>query len=280
MDKLLTIFSCPKPFHGHIEIIQRNALQSWAHLACKPQVILMGDEEGVDKAAGEFGVEHIPSIKRNEHGTPLLSSIFEEAYKGARGSVQCYVNGDIILNNKIAGVLEQLSRLQKEFLGVARRLNIDVKKPLDFASDWERQVEGVCRENGWLDDVSGIDCFIFPRNMVQTFPDFALGRPMWDNWFIYDTQRRGIPVIDLTPVLPIFHQNHDYAHLKENSWEGPEADENRRLAGGYSHLHTIANSDYLLTHNGLKKNTRRHVSKVMRNLRIFYHRYIRHDAQW
>lgn len=280
MSQRLTIFSCPKPFHGHIEIIQRNAVQSWAHLACKPQVILMGDEEGVNKAALEFGVEHIPSIKRNEHGTPLLSSIFEEACKGARGDFQCYVNGDIILTNKITGVLGQLSRSFKEFLGVVRRWEISIADPLDFTSDWEKQVGDMGTQKGRLQDHTAIDCFIFPKGMVKEFPDFALGRPMWDNWFIYDTQRRGIPVIDLTPVLPIFHQDHDYAHLKDNTWEGPEGDENRALAGGYSRLYTIADSDYLLTPDGLRKNTRRHVSKVIRNLKTVYHRYIQHDGRW
>lgn len=280
MKPSLTIFSCLKPFHGHIELIQRNAVQSWAHLSCKPQVILIGDEQGVKEVAREFGVEHIGPIQRNGHGTPLLSSIFEAARQKARGNFQCYVNGDIILNNKIANVLERLSRLQKEFLGVARRINVDIKKPLDFGSDWEGQVDGICKENGKLELCHAIDCFVFPKGMVKDFPDFALGRPMWDNWFIYDTQRRGIPVIDLTPVLPVFHQDHDYAHLKGNTWEGPEGDENRTLAGGYSHLYTIADSDYLLTRHGLRKNMRRHVSRAIRDLKTVYHRYILHDAKW
>ncbi|MDO8674959.1 MAG: hypothetical protein Q7K71_02420 [Candidatus Omnitrophota bacterium] len=280
MSQRLTIFSCPKPFKGHIEIIQRNAVQSWARLSLKPQVILIGDEKGVEEVAREFGIEYIGSIKRNAYGTPLLSSIFETAGQRSRGEFQCYVNADIILTNKIADALEQCPRFFKEFLGVVRRLEINIEKPLDFASDWERQVEGIYRENGKLQDHTAIDCFIFPKGMVDHFPDLALGRPMWDNWFIYDTQRKKIPVIDLTPVLPIYHQNHDYAHLKDNTWEGPEGDENRRLAGGYSYLYTIADSDYLLTHNGLKKNTRRHVSKFIRHLKTAYHRYIQHDAGW
>ena len=282
MKPLLTIFCCPKPFNGHIGTIQRNAIQSWTHLALRPQVILMGDEKGVGETAREFGVEHIGPLKSNAYGTPLLSSIFEAAGQGSRGSFQCYVNGDIILTDQIADVLERLPRLHKEFLGVVRRLEVDIIKLLDFSSgsDWLKQVEDVYRINGKLQDHTAIDCFIFPKGMVDNFPDFALGRPMWDNWFIYDTQRRGVPVIDLTSVLPIYHQNHDYAHLKGNTWEGPEGDENRRLAGGYSHLYTIADSDYFLTPHGLKKNPRRHVSKAVRDLKTFYHRRIRYDGKW
>jgi hypothetical protein len=275
----LTIFSCPKPFNGHIETIQRNAVQSWTHLSPKPQVILMGNEKGVGEAAREYGAHHIELVKRNAHGTPLLSSIFEEAYKNAQGDVQVYVNGDIILTSKMVKAVEQLTELKKEFLGVTRRMSIDITKPLDFASDWQKDVEKIVQQNWKLEHYSAIDCFIFPKGMVETFPSFALGRPMWDNWFIYNTQKRGIPVIDLTAVSYVIHQNHDYAHLKGGSWEGPEAEENRTLAGGYTHAHTIADSDYLLTPNGLKKNVRRYYSKFVRNLKTIYHR-IQHDAHW
>ena len=242
----------------------------------------MGDEQGVQETAGEFGVEHVGAIRRNAYGTPLLSSIFETATQRARGNVQCYVNGDIVLTNKITAIFEHLPRFPKEFLGVARRLEIDIKKPLDFspASDWEKLIGDMCTEKGMLGDYAAIDCFIFPKGMVKGFPDFALGRPMWDNWFIYDTQKRGIPVIDLTSVFTVIHQNHDYAHLPRNTWEGPEADKNRALAGGYNHARTIADSDYLLTSNGLKRNRQRHVAKAIRHLKMVYHRYIKHDSQW
>ncbi len=280
MDQHLTIFSCPKPFKGHIEIIQRNAIQSWSRLLPKPQIILMGDEQGVQEIAREFGLEHAGSIRRNPYGTFLLSSIFEAACQKAQGSFQCYVNSDIILTSKAADTFEKLSGLPKKFLGVSRRLEININGPLDFLTDWERRIESACQENGRLGHDSAIDCFIFPMGMVRNFPDFALGRPMWDNWFIYNTQNTGIPVIDLTPVLPVIHQNHDHSHLKGNTWEGPEANENRQLAGGYSHAYTIADSDYLLTSQGLRKNMTRHVSKAVRNLKIFCHRHIQHDAKW
>jgi len=31
-NQVISIFAMPKPFHGHIEIIQRNAIQSWTRL--------------------------------------------------------------------------------------------------------------------------------------------------------------------------------------------------------------------------------------------------------
>ena len=47
----LTIFTAPKPFtNPHINIIQRNAIQSWMRLK-DVEVLLIGDEAGIPEAA-------------------------------------------------------------------------------------------------------------------------------------------------------------------------------------------------------------------------------------
>lgn len=64
---MLTIFSCPKPFRGHINIIQRNAIRSWTLLQARPEIILIGNEEGTAEVCKEFGLRHIPDVERNEY---------------------------------------------------------------------------------------------------------------------------------------------------------------------------------------------------------------------
>ena len=278
---MLTIFSCPKPFKGHIDIIQRNALETWTRLNPKPQILIMGNEEGATEACRSLKVAHIPQVKRNSVGTPLMSSLFHLAQEHATSPYLCYVNGDIILTSSVSTTLEQLIRLQKNFLAVARRWGVDLKQPITFSPDWEIDIENLRRNKGKLEHDAAIDCFIFPKALVKKFPDFALGRPMWDNWFIYNTRRQNIPVIDCTEVLSIIHQNHDYGHLKGNSWEGPEADQNRKLAGGYTRAYTIADSDYVLTKNGLQRNViRAWRSQGVRSLKTLYHKYLRRDTRW
>ena len=74
---LLTLFSAPKPFtNPHIAMIQRNAIKSWTLLP-DVEVILLGEETGLADAAKELGVKHIPTVARNESGTPLISSMFQ-----------------------------------------------------------------------------------------------------------------------------------------------------------------------------------------------------------
>ena len=63
---MLTIFAIPKPFIGHIGIIQRNAVESWIRLQPKCEIILLGDEEGIERTAKELGTKWLPHLERNE----------------------------------------------------------------------------------------------------------------------------------------------------------------------------------------------------------------------
>jgi len=56
---MLTLFSCPKPFLGPFNVIQRNAIQSWQRLGSEVEVILMGDDQGTSEVAEEFVSPHL-----------------------------------------------------------------------------------------------------------------------------------------------------------------------------------------------------------------------------
>ena len=61
---LLSIFSAPKAFTDpHINIIQRNAIQSWLHLGPEVEVFLVGDEPGMAEAAAELGVMQLTEVQ-------------------------------------------------------------------------------------------------------------------------------------------------------------------------------------------------------------------------
>src|SRR5580704_17567160 len=94
---VLTIFAIPKPFRGHIDVIQRNAIASWTRLEPRPEVLLLGDEEGTAAAARDLGVAHLPGGARNEFGTPLLDDFFARGERSAAAPVIAYVNADIML---------------------------------------------------------------------------------------------------------------------------------------------------------------------------------------
>jgi len=68
---MLTIFSTPKPFRGHIEVIQTNAIKNWLQLRPQCEVILFGSDEGTAEVAARLDTRHVPEVDRNEYGTPL-----------------------------------------------------------------------------------------------------------------------------------------------------------------------------------------------------------------
>jgi len=252
---MLTIFSIPKPFEGHIGVIQTNAIQSWVRLGPACEVILLGDEEGVAEAALRLGVRHIPEIERNEYGTPLVNSVFDSAQTASNYQLMCYVNADIIL---MSDFLPAIRLVQKQpSLLIGRRWDIDLKEPVDFNSrDWEAQLQGNIQTRGVLHGSFGIDYFVFPRGFYGDIPPFAIGRTGWDNWLVYRARSLGASVIDATRVITIVHQNHDYSHHlmgKIDVWKGPEAERNRKLVGGNERAFGINHATHILTRQGTKR---------------------------
>ncbi len=72
----------PRTFDGHIGVIQRNAIASWTRIKPTPEVILFGTEPGTAEAAAEYRLRHIPAVKCNEWGTPLVSDLFAQGGAG------------------------------------------------------------------------------------------------------------------------------------------------------------------------------------------------------
>jgi hypothetical protein len=253
---MLTFFTIPRAFRGHLDMIQRNAIQSWQRLSPACEVILMGDDPGTMQAATELEVRHIPAIDRNAFGTPLVSSIFAEAQRTATYSILCYVNADIILMSDFLPGVRSVALRKSRFLLVGQRCDVDIREPLAFRPGWEHQLRRSLAERGRLHGPTGIDYFVFPRGLWAEIPPFAIGRAAWDNWLIYQAKSNAASVIDLTRMVTVAHQNHDYDHIaggKAAAFIGVESGQNRALAGGYSHLYTLADADYQLTRNGIRR---------------------------
>ncbi len=152
---MLTVFSIPKPFRGHIGIIQRNALRSWTLLRPSCQIILFGNDQGCASAAAEFGALYVPDVDRNEYGTPLVSDIFAKADQCAVHNVLCYINADIIVMNDL---LEAVSRIRtRRFLIIGRRHDLDITRLWDFDDPaWEAKLRTALSTSGSLHAHTGV----------------------------------------------------------------------------------------------------------------------------
>jgi len=233
---LLTFFTIPKPFEGHIGVIQRNAIMSWGLLEPTCEIILLGDEVGAAEAAKEFGAVHLPMVRCNEYGTPFLNSVFELAIYGSKHSMLCYINADIILMSDFMQAFDQVKGLDP-ILMIGKRWDLDVQEYIDFSNPgWEKGIRSLASEKGDLRPSTWIDYFVFNRGLWgDSIPPFVVGRTSYDRWLIYHARKEKVPIIDATPSVMVIHQNHYYNSAvltrEEGQWKGPEAPYNQELAG-------------------------------------------------
>ncbi len=230
---MISFFTSLKPFRGTTAVQQRNALRSWYHSVPGSEIIVLGAVEDGDDVIAEVKATYRPDIACNEFGTPLISAMFVDAQRIGRYSLLCYINGDILLLPDFAAAVARLTKW-KTFAAVGQRWDLDWAEPIDFTrADWSEQLGATVTERGRRHDAVAMDFFVFRRSAVGPLPAFAIGRPAWDNYLIKHLLRRQVPIVDLSKVVVPIHQNHDYPHVAQrrgSSWEGPEADRNRKLA--------------------------------------------------
>ena len=254
---LITIFAIPKPFDTSTDQIQRNAINSWSRLGPEVKVLLIGDETGIAETAAELEVDHSSGLKFNQHGTPLVSSAFEIAHRETQSPFLVYCNCDVILMPDFVDAVKLLATEQRDTRLVAfgRRTDLKVQAEIDF--DQPQQVQQLlrdCDRDGKTVTNACKEYFIFNRELFNDVPDFAVGRGNWDNWMIHSAKVQSIPAIDLSDIVRIIHQEHDYAHTGSGRYQcyvsGEEARENLRLAGG-RHLISGSTPSWRLTSTGL-----------------------------
>jgi len=256
---VLTIFTVPKAFKGHIGVIQHNAIESWTKLDPRPEIILLGNDEGTMEVARGLGLRHSPNVATSDHGTPLLSDLFRQAEAAATAPYMCYVNADIILLSDFLRAAETVQGRFPKSLLVSKRINLEITEKLHFNSQWEEDIKRRSKVSGKDEHYTGIDVFAFPKGLYPAIPDFAIGRLWFDHWLIKAVREQDLPVVDASLVAPVLHQNHDYGHVaggKDQIWRGQEAERNFQLYGGVEHAYTLLDVTHELTRDGAIRRVR------------------------
>lgn len=231
---MITIFTIPKPFDTENTDRQINAIQSWLRLSPRCEVLVLIEDDSMMDDLASIEVRVLSGIDRNEFGTPFIGHAFDRAKREATNDLLCYINSDMILTDDFTHTVALAKRRFGAFLIVGQRTDLDLPGRLTFEINWDEELRTEASVKGTLHPPQGIDYFVFPSTIWKGSPDFVVGRPGWDNWFVYDTHRHKIPVIDATASVLAIHQNHDYRHVPSRhgaAYEGPEAVVNRQLAG-------------------------------------------------
>jgi len=215
---VFSIFCCPMSFEGVVGCWQNNAMKSWSYMSPEPEIIMCYDDAGVGAEAERRGAVHVPNLKRNDHGTPLISEIWRAGQDAAKNDLVCYVNSDVFAIG-IGRAIKEVARHFDEFLIVGQRWDIDLKHDFVFGKDWALKLHEIVMATGTkLHGVDAIDWFAFRKGTFGEIPPFAIGRSAWDNWLILDCMRRGIPVIDATYTVAIVHQEKPIT-VREENWK-------------------------------------------------------------
>jgi hypothetical protein len=210
---MITFFTIPKPFKDHISVIQRNAIISWLHLHPDCEIILYGNEEGISEIAYEFGLIHIPDIKKNEYGTPFLDFVFNDAQSRAKNKILCYSNTDIIFFRDLITSIQSVKR--DPFLAVGERWDIAITHPISITEDnWENKLRTMVENYGNRLGPNAIDYFAFSKKAYLGLLPFLVGRQGWDTGLIFHARKEHIPVIDISQTYDLaIHQNRGYNHV-------------------------------------------------------------------
>jgi len=254
---MLTIFTIPKPFTGENLINQRNAILSWKNSTKDAQIILWGDDEGVEEYSEKLSVEYGGKVPRNNYGTPLISEVFERTKSIAKNQYLMYINADIILLNDFNSIITNvLESLEKHAIVCGRRTDCNLNRSLDFSSDWIQDLKLNVLPYGQLHSYTGIDYFLFSKSIPVKLKPFAVGRPGWDNWFLFYAKKNNILILDASEIISAIHQNHKPAYTIKDT----ETKENQRMLNGFIQVANIYHSDFILNQNGL------HRPKLLRRL--------------
>ena len=179
----------------------------WKQVCPECEILLFGDEPGIKEAAEEYGVRHIPEVKKNAYGTPILEDIFDQARKLSKNDLLCYINCDIILTSDIIAAPKKIPF--EDYLLVGQRTNVDIDTELVFNETWEHDLRERAQNYGVYEGTMGIDYFLYPKKSITHMLPFAVGRRGWDNWFIYNARKEGIAVVDCTPAVLLYTRTMD-----------------------------------------------------------------------
>jgi len=256
---VITFFTTPKPFAGHIDVIQRNALRSWQRVHPDAEIILFGDDAGAAEVCRELGIRHVPQVRKNRYGTKYLDGIYDQAQQLARHEILCHVNCDILLLDDFRAAVTQVSRQFDTFLMAGRRWDVDIRKPLDFSCpDWAAKLRDLATRTNCQRPAQWIDYFAFRKGLFRgRIPEFVIGRPGWDNWLLWFARSSGAALVDASAVVCAVHQNHDYGYHPDGEkgvWDGEEAQENYKLLEGHRKFATLENATHILRADGLHRN--------------------------
>ena len=171
----------------------------------------------------------------NEHGTPLVSSLFEQAEEKCPASVPfvAYANADILFDTGLTQTLEMVRDWPQSsgIMMVGRRSNVDMAP--HFSTSTQQQLRDVFDAQSELFMEWAQDYFITARRLVDwpRLPPYVIGRRAYDNALV-DWAFHNAVLVDATATIKAVHQTLADGNFAGQSDIHADKEYNANLPGG------------------------------------------------
>lgn len=256
---MITLFTTTKDFAGMNRSNQLNAIRSWLFSSYKPEVLIFGRSTGIDELGSHPNLKIIEKVKTTSTGAPFANEMFNMVSSAASNDICCFLNADILLTDNFFEFVKKVhDKVCSKYLLVGERIDADVADELDFSGEWEKKFKEKCGSSFNDHPPAGSDYFIFPKAQYRgnVLPELYIGRPGWDNFMIYHALKNHYKLVDLSPSVKVYHQNHDYSHLKRpHVADDSETIQNiKNIPYEHKYLFTLDACNYSYTENELRQN--------------------------
>lgn len=215
---MINFFCIPRAFVGEFNKLQRMAIGSWREAAPDCEIVLFGNETGIESAANDLGGMCIADIDY-VNGRPIADYPFQWAEMSASRSWLCFISADIVLGADLQSALQACAA---------------IARPLIIGQRWDIE-PGAPRESAILHSPIGVDYFIYRPGTIPAaqIPPFIVSGGGGDNWLVWKALTAwDMTVIDATDGITAIHVNHshpEWSNGKEGRQGSTEQAYNRRL---------------------------------------------------
>lgn len=215
---MFTIFTFPRPFKEPFLTPQINAINSWKKIHPDVEIFLINDEENSSKIFAKSNDIKCIDGKFSKYGSPLLKYALTEIKKQAKHNDILFLNTDIIYIDGFVTSIKAIRSHYNQYFVVGRRMDIDLNQKIDFSVENYKSVLIDLYNKGKLHNLSGLDFWLFSKNLFDDIPNFRIGKPGYDSWLLANAYKNSIPTIDASQTIRILHQNHYYPQKKSDSY--------------------------------------------------------------
>jgi len=199
----------------------------------KPEVLLVGVEEGMEEACKELGCTVVPTVHPTPQGTVLVNQAIHAADQASSNSIMVYVNSDIFFPQQWMSILQRLlwvfEKSPDGFMFTGPRVQLKRGHIFDHkVHTWPqfwKHIQQTGRDTSNLRNMetAAEDYFVYRKGSLNWVPGFHIGRYVFDNHIVSGSKRAGLVRVSgwneqvrQDPLFFGLHFEHDRSHQTDN----------------------------------------------------------------